>query len=239
MIVVVIKDITTSSYLENKGKSEKIKDQTTIALIDSGVNFDQVNYDKNIKITKYNAIDNSTNVFDNVTRGTLIFSSLYNEKYSLQKSNDVLVIKAFDDTSEINPENVARALNYACTNSADVVNIAFIMAENVRVTEEIENCQLKGTTIVAVSSSNSNKLSYPASLKNVISVSLKNVKDPTTVKVDPLEQIVCYGNSCKPNAYASLSVGYVSGYLVDYKDRVKKAQNLVLRPTYSIEKVNK
>lgn len=236
MVVLVTRDIMTSNYLANKGKSELNDKNAKIAIIDSGANLNDVKYDKNIDITKYNVLDDSENIRDKSKRGTIIFSSLYNDKYSMNKENDVLIIKAFDNDNEINSNNITKALNYACDNKADVVNLSFSIPDNEGVKEAIKSCEFKGSTIVAMNGDN-DAITFPANITEVISVGLINDEAKTTVKVDSNQQQVCVKNTCSKNTNLALSTAYVTGYLVDYKDKDKASTNLILKPSYNIEAI--
>ncbi|MDH6602900.1 hypothetical protein OKW23_000020 [Bacilli bacterium PM5-9] len=239
MIVLIVRDITNSSFLENKGKTEKVSDNGLIAIIDSGANLNHVNYDEKLKISKYNVLNDSEDISDESKRGTLLFSALYNDIYSMNKKNDVLIIKAFKDANEIDGNNVAKALDYACNQKADIVNLSFSIPQNTLVDEAIKTCAFKGSTIVAMSDGNSEDLSYPASNNDVISVSKLNNKSKTDVKVDTSQQRVCIKNKCNPNSNVALSTIYATGYLIDYKDKNKTASNLILKPSYQINVIEK
>ena len=234
MVVLVTRDVITSNYLANKGKSDLNDANAKIALIDSGANLKDVNYDKSVKISKYNVLNDSENITDNNKRGTIIFSALYNDKYSMNKKNDVLIIKAFESGNEIDANNVAKALNYACDNKVDVINLSFGLPDNENVKSAVESCEFKGATIIAMND-DKNSITFPASIKGVVSVSLTNDAVKTDVKVDSSQQEVCIKNKCHRNKNIALSTAYVTGYLIDYKNKEEVIKNLILKPSYSID----
>ncbi|MDL2211512.1 S8 family serine peptidase [Erysipelotrichaceae bacterium OttesenSCG-928-M19] len=238
MILLVVRDVNTSKYLENKGKSAVGDGSDIIAIIDSGANIEQVNYDKKLKITSYNAIDGSDDITDEARRGTMLFSSLYNDNYSMDLENDVMLIKAFDSLNDIRVGNVIKALNYACDNKASVVNLSFEIPADSNLEETIKTCQFKGTTVVAANF-NKDELGFPANIKDVISVDLVSSTVDSRVKVDMSEQQVCLDNVCKNNNHIDLSTAYVSGYLLNFKDKQKESNNLVLKPSYNISRIDK
>lgn len=232
---VIYKDIAGSKFLSNKGKGEvTVSDQPgKIALIDDGFDLKSVKSSPNLKITQYNSMKDNEDIKPIGKRGTVLFSGLYNNQYSLGLKNEAILIKAFDYPTIIDAEQMAKAIDFAVKEDAKLIVIGVNMDENESISKSIKAAQEKGISIVTTANDGkSSTLMYPATLENVISVSDKTNDAKSTVKVDTTMQQVCVAKKCKPNKHIALATASVGGYLLDFKDPYQEALNLEFKMSY-------
>lgn len=224
-------ETVTSPFLINKGEGDKNEVKKTIAIIDSGANLEDVNYNMDVKIKQYNVLDESTDITDTAGRGTDLFSALYNHIYSMNKANDVLLIKAFTKTKSLKNDDIVKALDYARKAKVSIITLGFEMEKDKKIDKAINDCLEDGITIVAAKNHTE---SYPSSIKNVISVSPIDKTVESDVKVDGDMSIICKKTKCKKKTSNAINTAYTAGHLIDYKDPLDESINLILRPSFSV-----
>lgn len=151
-------------------------DKPVVAVLDSGV--DQEHEDLSEAVIKpYNVMEKSNKVIDNVGHGTHVagiagaITDNNTGGSSVGKNVNIIPVKVGDSTG-ISSVNIAKGINYAAENGADVINLSLggdnpsLAVENA-VKEAIE----KDIIVVAAAGNDSSTAKqYPAALKNVISV---------------------------------------------------------------------
>ncbi|WP_423364572.1 hypothetical protein [Mycoplasma sp. P36-A1] len=227
----VYKDTINSPFLLNKGDTNNEITTTKIAIIDSGANLDQVNYDHNIKIKQHNILDGSTDISDTDNNGTYLFSALYNDIYSLNLANDVLLIKAFESSDSIKNANIIKAINYAVENKVSVINLGYELKQSEKLDKAINKALEANIKIVTIKKDEN---SYPANLKNVISVtSTEDTKLNSTIKVDDSISVMCRNNKCTTKTTKAFNVITASGYLMN--NDLDSKNELTLKYNYGLD----
>lgn len=161
-------------------------DNSTICVIDSGLNINHEDLDKKKVISAYNIFDNSDDVTDSLGHGTMvtgvISAKINNEKAiaGISDKSDIVSIKAFDDGKETTTSVLIKALDKVCeTEGIDVLNMSLgttpgqeIDRATVKIFgEAIDKVVNKGIIVIAsVGNAGNEELSYPAAFDNVIGV---------------------------------------------------------------------
>ncbi|MEG0283586.1 MAG: hypothetical protein RR543_03220 [Erysipelotrichales bacterium] len=234
---LIIRDITSSSYLSNKGNDtkkkvddNKAKGPLKVALIDAGIA--SVNSEKIIQ--SYNVLDESENISDSAARTDIFYNTLLKSEKDIQLIN----IKAFDSVSKIDEKNVAKAINYACDNGANIVNLGFSTKEDKDIEAAITKCNSKKITVVAQAKRKGTEFLFPGNLDSVISVARKDDAMEADILVDTTMQIGCKSDKCEIKDNASLSTFLASLYLVQFKDKNKES-SIILKPNTMETKAKK
>lgn len=234
-IFIVVRDVMNTRQ-ELKIKEVKKKENNLhekplkIAIIDNGANLEDVNYNKKINVITYNVLDDSQNVSSSSNRGTLLFSALYNNVFSMNKKNDVMIIKAFENSRNIDNNNIVKGLKYACDNGASIINMSYLLDDDESLDQQVKACQSKGVDIVTLVTKGKDS-QYPAQYDGVISVS-NNKQITSDIVLDKTKQVSCLKDRCVFNQSVVLAPIYVVGYLVDYVDRTKELKKVNLKPVY-------
>ena len=156
--------------IKNIKKSVNSSNSVIIAVIDTGVNL------KSSRILKgYNAINNSNIAFDDNGHGTNISSIIL----KVSPKAYILPIKVIGKSGEQNPKTLAKAIEWATDNGANVINISLGMPnENIDVEREISNAIKKNIIVVSSAGNSSNDmLSFPAKMNSVISVVARDINN--------------------------------------------------------------
>lgn len=151
-------------------------DKPTVAVLDSGINQEHEDLSEAI-VKPYNVIEKSNEVIDNVGHGTHVagiagaITDNNTGGASVGRNVNIIPVKVGDSTG-ISSVNIAKGINYAAENGADVINLSLggdnpsLAVENA-VKEAVE----KDIVVVAAAGNDSSTTKqYPAALKNVISV---------------------------------------------------------------------
>ena len=225
MLIVVAFDLSKNDF--KSSELEKVNEK--IAIIDSGFVLDSVNYDKEINIEQYNAIDKSTNIEKNGVRGTLLFSSLYNDKFSMNIKNDVVLIKAFNSVNQMDRDIIAQAIDYAISKEVKYIMLAYPLTKNDSLFEAIKRAQEKEVKIITFLTNSDLLIEYT----NIIYVS--NINEPTSnVVVDNSQQVMCRDNKCQSITHESGASAYALGFLSNNKYDLKEKGQLKLKIDYKI-----
>lgn len=169
----------------------------TVCIIDSGLNLEHEELDKNRIVGKYNIFDGSENITDSVAgvneagekviegHGTLvtgIISAATNNGKGIAgiaDKADIIVVKAFDADHETNTDTLISALEYVAKNysEVDVINMSLGTVETMddaskkKFQKAVNAVVDKGVIVVASVGNEGNSLvSYPAGFDNVIGV---------------------------------------------------------------------
>ncbi|MDR1781775.1 MAG: S8/S53 family peptidase [Bacilli bacterium] len=202
-----------------------------IAFIDTGLNVNQVNFNNNINISKYNVFDNSNNIEDKHLHGTNIISALYSKNSGFQLNNDFLMIKALDNQGHSKAEDIVKAVKYACNDKdVNILNLSLSLnAYNKEVDKEINTCLNKNIIVVASAGLDSNSISFPANINGVISVGTygkdnKKLNKDINILVDMNNSYYCLNDKCNisnSNSMATANVSaYISNLLLDSKNKI-------------------
>ncbi len=141
-----------------------------VAIIDSGNNLSN----KNI-LAGYNLIDNTTDVTDVIGHGTEITTLLL----KVAPQSLILPVKVFDKNREQDPAIVARAIEWAIDNSAQVINLSLAVPnESIELKQAILKAINKNIPVIAsVGNDGLNKLPSPANMEPVISVIARDINN--------------------------------------------------------------
>lgn len=148
-----------------------------LALIDSGYN-SNVGFDEERIIAKYNAIDDSADVEDNMGHGTSLLSLVLGIKYQnevvegINPYANIIIIKAVSDSGYTTPEIVSKGIEYAIENKASIINISLgTKINNQELESSIKEAQNNGIIIVSSVGDNEDDYNtYPARYDGVIGV---------------------------------------------------------------------
>ena len=168
--------------------------KVNIAIIDSGMDLLHEDLcDINI-IHAYNFIDDNTNIQDDYGHGTaitgVIAATANNNKgiAGIAQNVNIMPLKVIDKNGRAEPLNITRAINWAISHSADIINLSIgtqssndLIEKNSYLinNEELIVRKLVNKKITLVSSIGNNKgksMNFPANLENVISVGAYGVK---------------------------------------------------------------
>jgi len=162
-------NLTISNYIEIgsiesvgfKDLDNKSYNQVKFAILDTMPNlkYNEVNIFKYKEYQQYN--------YNEITHS----DEMVNIVQSINSSIDIDVYVITDDNGDINNELLLEALNDIRNKKYDVINMSFYTKENDLITKYINEISNKGTLIVASAGNSGNwEVSYPAILKNVISI---------------------------------------------------------------------
>ena len=163
-----------ASAVWSKTKGESI----TVAVIDSGINYDQLgeDFDKaRIKAT-YNSYDQSDDLTDHTSHGTAMISLIgangENGFYGVAPKCNFIVVKAITALGTTNAQALVRGIDFAIDHNADIINLSLgSNSENAEVAAAIERATAQNIAVTcAAGDSQKNAVVFPASLKKTLSV---------------------------------------------------------------------
>jgi len=198
----------------------------TVAVIDTGVNPQQIKNDASINSTlSYNVLDGTNNVNDDISHGTnvagLIISNGANGIYGIAPQVNLIMIKA--NTGYIYfPDDIAAALEHLVNMTVDIISLSLEIpqAPDNRLALAINNCLLAGKIIVsACGDEQTHQNIYPASSPGVISIGAYQLDESNNriyypegsstsdyIKaVFPGKSLLDIGSSFEPNAFSKTS----------------------------------
>jgi len=142
----------------------------TVAIIDSGINIKN----KNI-LSGYNAFDDSNDVRDNLNHGTNIYM-LFKK---IAPNASIIPIKAKDNGKVTDSSIMLKAMKYASSHNADIINMSMGIDCLVDIlSEEIEAALEKGIIIVCSAGNNNNeKMLFPANMPHTISCIARDINN--------------------------------------------------------------
>jgi len=214
----------------NKIGGNNHSSRPTLAIINSGANIDQVNYSMHINLTAFNAINGSTNIYDEDGLGTQLFAALFNDRFSLNSSNDVLLIKAYDNKDSINEENMLRAIDFAIENHADVINITAPLQVSEGLNQAMNRARGLGIIVTMPLSEYSQEFISTNGLTSVVSLNSELRGD---VAIDDTHSITCVNNRCNVNQSNELNSIYASEYIL--RNGIENPRNLVINTIFNIQ----
>ena len=156
------------------------KKNVTVAVIDSGINYNHEDLQGMIADGGYNFYNNNTNVLDDNGHGTaiagVINASSNNSKgivgLGYNRAIKILPLKTADSNGWIYLSDMLSAIEYAIEKKVDVINLSMGSTQYSDIeNEEIQKAINNGIVVVASAGNDANSsYEYPASYDNVISV---------------------------------------------------------------------
>lgn len=152
----------------------------TIAFIDTGISNEAKQLYEDRIVATYNSIEDSEDVTDNHGHGTQMVSVASGngeeEVWGIAPETKIVVIKAFEEGEQTEPSNIAKAVDYAISKKAYVINMSFgSFVSNADIEEKINTAMNKDITVVASTGDYGNAdILFPASMPGVVSVAAKN-----------------------------------------------------------------
>ncbi len=153
-------------------------DGITVAIVDSGIDYNWLgeSFDKERVVTQYNSYACNDDVSDFTHHGTsmlyLIGASGENGFYGVAPECSFIIVKALNDLGMTNAGALARAIDFAVDNGADVINIS-LGSDNDSdlVTQAIDRAIDNNVVLVgAVGDQQMDHALFPARSDNVLSV---------------------------------------------------------------------
>jgi len=226
-LFLAVNDTISSSHFNRNTLSNS--NRPVLAIISSGANLNQVNYDMNTTIRSYNAMTGSTDIQDEDGAGTRLFAALYNDRFSLNATNDVLLIKAYASRDSINQEDIVTAIEFAIENNANVININIPLED----TESMRNVLAKARehNILIVMPVNEENQTFLKD-NHIITVSALNNEIDSNIKVDDTNTIVCVDNRCNVNKREDLNAIFASEYIL--RNAITNPNNLIISTQFGV-----
>lgn len=142
----------------------------TIAMLDSGINFSNERV-----LNGFNVIDENNDTKDKLNHGTILAKKLLD----LNKNINIVPIKIFDNSDELNFEYLNKGIEKAIERKVDIINISSgKKGFNVDTKKLIDKAAQNNIIIVAAAGNNGEEsLLFPASDENVISVMARNINN--------------------------------------------------------------
>ena len=175
-------DMTHTPFMWSQGMFGQ---GTTIAILDSGVKTDHPDLDNITYVARYNTINGSTEITDNIGHGTSVtgvVAAEYDNGEGLTgivPEAEIMPIKTmdYDETTKETTgtvANVIKAIDYAVDKGADVINMSLgTEGYNLALKNACDKAAARGVILVAAAGNEAqmgNPAEYPASFDSVVSV---------------------------------------------------------------------
>ncbi|MFC4768487.1 S8 family peptidase [Effusibacillus consociatus] len=172
-----------------------------VAVIDSGSNLSNENV-----LPGYNAINDTTDVKDDSGHGTTITSLIL----KVAPQSKILPVKVMDEKKEQDPAIVAKGINLAIENGAQVINLSLAVPnESPELKQAILHATNKGIPVIAATGNDSREeLPFPANMSSVISVIARDINN---VDVAFSNVSSCKKSVSAPGVHLRTEDGFKSG----------------------------
>lgn len=224
VIVTSLLMVCTIIIYNTFSAEEKNLKTVDIAILDSGINSDNLTY-------QYDTFTDEEQTEDEFNHGTGIYNILMDNKPDAQSVN-VYDIKVLDDNGKGSNVSICKGVDKAVELDVDLITMSFGFQEK---QEELEKClnmaERESILLVAASGDTlSDSTNYPAAYDNVISVSALNEEEDdlysfsSTGKIDflsPGEGIETMDNKHTPITLEGSSfaaINFVSRYISYYEE---------------------
>lgn len=237
-----------------------------VAILDSGINKEHEDL-KGKVVKEFNAINPRQPVSDNYGHGTAvagIIAANDNEVgiRGVSPNVEIYSVKVLDDKGHGNVRNLVRGIQWCIDNKVQIINISFGMSsDHPELRKAIEAATSSGIIVIAAAGNNyGGKADYPASYKDVISVTAVNSNYKVAGfsargKIDFSAPGVDILTTSKKGGYAmysgtSLAAAYVTGIIsiilekheqfgISMRDKKLSSKMISILKKYSIDIGNK
>ncbi len=151
-------------------------DTIVVGVVDSGVSPTHPDFEDKL-VSGYNAVDGDENWADNNGHGThvagIIAASGSNAQGTAGVAMDVKImpVRVLDDENFISTASIADGIMWAVDNGADVINLSFGAQSASTIEQEaVQYAYNANVPVLAASGNYTNRISYPASYPEAISV---------------------------------------------------------------------
>ncbi len=219
-------ETSTQIIVQREGLKELIDEGLTgenvkIAVIDTGINQELLDYFSSNNYSYYNSTNDSNEIIDEHSHGSWItcimkcISSDDNSK-GLIPDSSFIFIKVQDANGRIEAEYLSSAIRYAREKEVDIINLSVGTLINYNSIEsEIEKAISEGIIILAAYGSDEEM--YPARYENVYSVATFSTENNADIVVDAsvfeLDQLINTIHNYSENPTSSFSCAVVTSYV--------------------------
>ncbi len=181
IVIILIYPNNAEPIITGKANIQKLLDEgltgdnIKVAIIDTGVTQDLLDYYASEQFNYYNVVDESDNVLDTHSHGSWVVCLMYcvsnnSEDKGLIPNAEFIIIKAYDNYGFIKPEYISSAIDYARENNADLINLSMGTLTDYSDIENAINTAIENGIIIIAAYGDEDKALFPARYSNVLSV---------------------------------------------------------------------